>query len=82
MAIFKEMRKVRPSSSLAFDRRFKAGMDVPFSGIYGCTGCATERVFAGGGRIPVHPKADPHPPWCAGVLWQLVVACSPDTPPQ
>ncbi|WP_076998177.1 hypothetical protein [Variovorax sp. KK3] len=72
MAIFKEMRRVRPSSSKAFDRTFGPHMDAAYSGIYRCTGCEREIAVEGGRRFPNHP----HPPACPAILWQLIVSVS------
>ncbi|MBU1362004.1 MAG: hypothetical protein KJ901_25025 [Gammaproteobacteria bacterium] len=72
MAIFKEMRLVRPSSSKAFDRRFGLGADAPYEGIYRCTGCGLELALKSG---RLFPNVE-HPSGCRGAEWQLVVATS------
>jgi hypothetical protein len=72
MALFQEKPLVKHLNHAAFDRKFRPGSEVPFSGIYRCINCGDEVALNKGTPFPPqnhHQHTSRERP----IIWQLLV---------
>ncbi|BEU57385.1 hypothetical protein MAFF211521_24380 [Ralstonia pseudosolanacearum] len=72
MALVKNMQRLTPSDSQAFDVRHNPGTTAPHPGIYRCTSCGDEIAIAGGHTLPPQNHKQ-HSPANGPIHWQLLV---------
>lgn len=72
MALYKDSKFLKTSSSAEFDKKFSPGTKAPHAGIYRCTACGDEIGIAETHILPPQNHRQ-HAPSAGPIQWQLIV---------